>query len=336
MVKASRILYVIFLILLEQSQVVRAAEPSLSGSTAQSVTVADSSSRPDSVARPVPDAVRLAITGGGLVATITALHFYQLNAWWKADRTSFHVIEDADYQSEFDKVGHFFGGYQSSFFFDQAYRWCGLDSAQSSLLGALSGALWEFYVEIEDGFASAWGFSRGDAKSDIAGAAFYLLNQRVPFLHDVRFKWCYTPTTKLTQDHPDIPGQSVTFIEDYGGQTYYLRGDVHAMLPELARPYWPSWLNLAVAVSGYNINTLTGFENRHKAWYVSLDYDLDKIIPESSIGILDFLRRTLGFLHLPAPAYRFYPTPKFFLTFPVSISFDHGLHIGAEPSLGGG
>jgi hypothetical protein len=288
----------------------------------------------DSLVPAGPDLARIAITGGGLVGGITALHIYQLNAWWKADRTAFHVIEDADYQSEFDKVGHIFASYQSSFFFDEAYRWCGLDSAQSSLLGALSGALWEFYIEIEDGFASEWGFSRGDAKSDIAGAAFYLLNQRVPFLRDFRIKWCYTPTTKLTENRPDIPGQSVTFIEDYGGQTYYLRGDIHAMLPESMKSYWPSWLNLAVAVSGYDINVI-GFENRHKAWYVSLDYDMDKIIPESSIGILNFLRRSLGFLHLPAPAFRFYPSPKFFLTFPISISFDHGLHVGVEPSLGG-
>ena len=307
---------------------------SIADSTHTVTRTNDSLAHQDSIAHAGPDMGRIALTGGGLVGGITALHIYQSNAWWSADRSPFHVIEDASYQSEFDKVGHMFGAYYSSFFFDQGYQWCGLDSAQSSLLGALSGALWEFYIETEDGFASAWGFSRGDAKSDITGAAFYLLNQRVPLLRNFRYKWFYFPTSKLTQNQPDIPGQSVTFIEDYGGQTYYLRGDVHAMLPESMKPYWPSWLNLAVAVSGYNINEI-GFDNRHKAWYLSLDYDMDKLIPESSYGFLNFLRRGLGYWHFPAPALRLYPTPKFFLTFPISITFDHGLHIGAEPSLGG-
>ena len=233
-----------------------------------------------------------------------------------------------------------FGAYYSSFFFDQAYKWAGMDSAQSALTGAISGALWEFYVEIEDGYAGAWGFSRGDAKSDITGAAFYLLNQRLPVLKDFRYKWFYFPTSKLTSNQPDIPGQSVTFIEDYGGQTYYLRADIHSMLPDNMKPYWPSWLNLAVAVSGYDINSVdlasgNVFDMRHKAWYISLDYDIDKIFPESSIGILNFLRQSWGYWHFPAPAFRFYLNQHFFLTFPVSFSIDHGLHLTAEPSLGG-
>jgi hypothetical protein len=112
------------------------------------------------------------------------------------------------------------------------------------------------------------------------------------------------------------------------------------MLPDNWKPYWPSWLNLAIGVSGYHINEFDTtaadiFSPRHKAWYLSLDYDIDKLIPESDIGILNFLRRALGYWHFPAPAWRFYPDSHFFLTFPVSISFDHGLHIGAEPSLGG-
>jgi hypothetical protein len=294
----------------------------------------------DSSAAPKLNWARVGVTTGALTGGIVALHVYQANAWWDNNRSQFHVFEDGDYQADFDKVGHIFGAYYSSYFFDYAYRWAGMDSVQATTFGALSGALWEYYVEIEDGFASGWGFSRGDAKSDIAGAAFYLLNQRVPFLRDFRYKWFYFPTTKLTQNQPDIQGQGVTFIEDYGGQTYYLRADVHSMLPDNMKAYWPSWLNLAAAVSGYDINSAdfssgNPFDMRHKAWYISLDYDMDKIIPESSIGILNFLRQSIGYWHFPAPAYRFYPNPHFFLTFPVSFSIDHGLHLTAEPSLGG-
>ena len=283
---------------------------------------------------------RVGITAGTLSAAILALHIYQNNAWWANSRSKFHVIEDADYQADFDKMGHTFGAYYSCFFFDEAYRWAGLDSSQSALFGALSGALFEFYVEIEDGFAQDWGFSRGDAKSDILGASFYLLNQRVPFLRNFRYKWFYTPTSKLIKDKPDIPGQTVNAIEDYGGQTYYLSANVHNMLPEGLQNYWPKWLNLALGVSGYDINSFdigsaNVFDKRQKAWYIALDYDIDRIIPPSSSGFVNFILRGLGYWHFPAPAFRFFPSPKFFWLFPISITFDNGLHIGTEPSLGG-
>ncbi|HEY3875003.1 MAG TPA: DUF2279 domain-containing protein, partial [Candidatus Kapabacteria bacterium] len=278
---------------------------------------------------------------GSLTAAIIALHLYQNSAWWANERSKFHVIEDPSYQADFDKFGHTFGAYYSSYFFDQAYNWAGLDSMQSALFGALSGALFEYYVELEDGFASGWGFSRGDAKSDILGSSFYLLNQRVPFLRNFRYKWFYTPTNKLTKDQPDIPGQTVNAIEDYGGQTYYLSANIHNMLPTDWQAYWPKWLNIALGVSGYNINTIDTLpghaydDERQKAWYIALDYDVDRMIPPSSSGIVNFILHAFGYWHFPAPAWRFYPNPKFFWLFPISISFDHGFSVGADPSLGG-
>ena len=277
---------------------------------------------------------RIGIVGGGIATAFVALHIYQNNAWWASDRASFHVIEDPAYQADFDKFGHTFGAYYSSHFFNEAFLWSGLDSTGASLLGAFSGALYELYVEIEDGFAGKWGFSRGDAKSDILGATFYLLNQRVPFLQHFRYKWFYSPTNKLLKNQPDIPGQTVNFIEDYGGQTYYMSAHIYDMLPVNAQAYWPRWLNLAAGVSGYNIND-PDYAQRRKAWYIALDYDLDKIIPETQSGFLNFLIRGLGYWHFPAPAWRFYPDKKFFWLFPLSFTFDHGFHLGAEPSLGG-
>jgi hypothetical protein len=279
--------------------------------------------------------LRTGVVVGGIASVFTILHIYQSNAWWKDNRTAFHVIEDADYQADFDKFGHAFGGYYTSVFFDASYRWAGMDSARASLMGALSGALYEFYVEMEDGFAGGWGFSRGDAKADLAGATFYLLNQRVPFLRNFRYKWLYTPTNKLLDNHPDVasPGHDVNFIEDYGGQTYYLSANIHGFLPESLQPYWPRWLNVAAAVSGYNIN-YPDFARRHKAWYLALDYDLDRMIPETPWGFLNLVIKGLGYWHLPAPAWRFYPNSEFFWTFPLSITFDHGIHLGAEPSFG--
>ncbi len=270
---------------------------------------------------------RIAIATGGLAAAIGGFHIYQANAWWSNDRTRFHVIEDPDYQADFDKFGHTFGAYYGSHFFDEAFLWSGMDSAQATVFGAFAGALWEFYVEIEDGFAYQWGFSRGDAKSDILGATVYLATKRIPFLRNVSYKIMYFPSEKYLQNKPDIPGQSLNFIEDYGGQSYWLTFDIHGMLPEAAKPYWPSWLNLAAGAGGYNLDSIDssdGFSNifrqRRKAWYIGLDYDLDKLIPESSSGFLNFIRRSLHYLHFPAPAYRVYPDPRLFVLFPFKMT----------------
>jgi len=268
---------------------------------------------------------RFWISNGILVAAIGLLHVYQLNAWWANQRVGFHVIDDVDYKANFDKFGHTFGAYYSSHFFDEAFSWSGFDSAQSQTLGATCGALWELYVEIEDGFARDWGFSRGDALSDFIGAGFFLLRNRTPYLRNLEYKWTYFPSQQFLHGAPDIPGQTLNAIEDYGGQSYWLSFNIDGMLPESARGIWPKWLNLALGVGGWNLDARTpqgynDFAPRRKAYYISLDYDIGRLIPESSIGIINFIRRGLDYWHLPAPAFRISPDPRFFILFPLQMS----------------
>jgi hypothetical protein len=271
------------------------------------------------------DWTKFGIASGSLILAIGALHVYQLNAWWANQRTTFHVIDDVDYKANFDKAGHTFGAYYSSHFFGEAFNWSGFDSAQSDALAATCGLLWELYVEIEDGYARDWGFSRGDAISDFSGAGFYLLRNRIPYLRNLEYKWTYFPSQQLLENKPDIPGQSLNFIEDYGGQSYWLSMNIHGMLPEAAKPYWPEWLNLAVGVAGWNLDARTpdgynDFSKRKKAWLIALDYDIGRLIPESDIGIINFIRRGLDYWHFPAPAYRIYPEPRFYILFPFRMS----------------
>ncbi len=282
--------------------------------------------RVDTSVKPVVKWDRVAISFGSLAAAVGLFHVYQSNAWWKNDRTRFHVIEDPDYQAEFDKFGHTFGAYYSSHFFDEAYTWAGMDSATSTLLAAFSGALWEFYVEIEDGFASQWGFSRGDAKADILGATMFLARNRIPFLRNFQYKWSYFPSNKYLENKPDIPGQSLNFIEDYGGQAYWFCFDIHGMLPEGLKQYWPKWLNLALGASGEYLEPLDNahpdhiFDLRHKAWQISLDYDIGKLLPDWDNGIWQFFKRGIDYWHFPAPAFRFYPEKRFFILYPFRMS----------------
>ena len=262
---------------------------------------------------------KFGIATGALAGAVTALHIYQANAWWNNQRGAFHLYDDPDYKDNFDKAGHAFGAYYSAHFFDEAFTWSGFSRTQSSALAATCAALWELYIEVEDGFARDWGFSRGDAIADLAGAAFYFVNQEVPYMDNFKYKWFYWPSKQMLANKPDIEGQTLTFIEDYAGQSFWLSMNLDGVLPEAAKPYWPDWLNLAVGVADYSLSAPT-FPERKKAWFISLDYDMSKVIPESDIPFLNFIRRGLDYWHFPAPALRISPDPRFFVLFPFRMS----------------
>src|SRR5439155_20560555 len=78
---------------------------------------------------------RVGIATGVLAASITGLHILQNNSWWANDRGPFHIQDDPGYENNFDKFGHAFGGYYTSFFFSEAFAWTGMANAQATLLG---------------------------------------------------------------------------------------------------------------------------------------------------------------------------------------------------------
>jgi hypothetical protein len=274
---------------------------------------------------PKIDGLKFATSVAILGSAIVGVHFIQYNSWWKNQRGNFHVLDDPDYKANFDKFGHAFGAYYAAHFFDEAYTWSGFDSAQSTLLAATSAALFELYVEMEDGFATSWGFSPGDAKADIAGAAFYVFRNRIPFMRNFNYKWTYWPSEQYLEHRPDIPGQAQNFIEDYAGQSYWITANIDGLLPRSAKGVIPNWLNLAFGVGSFSLDakpdsTSHPFETRKKAYYIGIDYDIDKMIPKSDIGILNFIVRALGYWHFPAPALMVSPEVKFYVLFPFRMT----------------
>ncbi|HYM20122.1 MAG TPA: hypothetical protein VEW28_03855, partial [Candidatus Kapabacteria bacterium] len=121
--------------------------------------------------------------------------------------------------------------------------------------------------------------------------------------------------------------QTFNPIDDYGGQSYWLTLDVHRALPQDAKKYWPEWLNLAAGWGAYVTSDQVTSANLNGTaivpqmeFLVGLDFDIERIIPESDIGIINFLRRALSYWHLPAPAYRLHPDPRFFVLFPLKMT----------------
>jgi hypothetical protein len=241
---------------------------------------------------------KLAFVGVGTAGTMAVIHVYQKNAWWSGQRRSFHVVNDWEYALNIDKIGHFYGANLISNLFSSSLQWAGIESKKSLIYGALLGSIFGLYVEFEDGFATDWGFSPGDAGADLLGAWYPVAQEYFPILKNFNFKWSYIPTSQLKS------GKKKIFIDDHEGQTMWLSISVVNFLPEKIRKFYPVFLNLAL---GYGVRDLDGRGGGVREFYISLDYDLEKLPGDGWLWGL--IKKNLNYIHLPAPAIRL--TPKF-------------------------
>ncbi len=239
-----------------------------------------------------------AIMGVSMGAIVTGVHIYQQNAWWKDQRTSFHFTNDNDYALNVDKAGHVLGGAFCSFVAKKSLEWSGVSRDASAVWGSALGALFELYVEVEDGFARDWGFSPGDAYADLIGAAWVLGQHFVPGMEHLQPKFTYYPSKKYRDGlhHGNM-------IDDYEGQTYWMAVHVYGLLPKSMQRWWPEWLALAI---GTSVRNMDDREVTARNIIIALDYDMTKIIPGES-WFMRTLKEALNYLHFPAPAIRISP-----------------------------
>jgi hypothetical protein len=247
---------------------------------------------------------RAAIVGGVLGATVTGIHIYQRNAWWEGQRGPFHFQDDPDYALNVDKAGHFYGGAFGSFLGQKSLEWSGASRSTAVWGGFAMGALFQLYVEFEDGFARDWGFSPGDAYANVLGAAWPVVQHYVPVASHFQPKFSYWPSQALIDG--THPGNA---IDDYEGQTYWMGVHVHGLLPRSWQSYWPKWLGIALGVS---IRNMPHFDPEadpgalQRNLIIALDYDMREIIPGDT-WLLQALKEALNHIHFPSPAIRISP-----------------------------
>lgn len=245
---------------------------------------------------------RLAIVGGSLLAVMTAIHIYQMNGWWKDNRTSFHFQEDLKYGLSVDKWGHFYGGAAAAFVYRNSFAWAGFSEEAALWWGSAASLLFQTYVEVEDGF-STWGFDRVDFAADVAGAAWPIAQHYAPILRNVDFKFSYHPSPELNAaGGSGFRGQKHILFDDYEGQTLWIGLRVHNLLPESARPYWPSWLGVAFGYGARDVLTA----HPYRVYFIGLDLDMTRIIPDDT-AFLRMLGEAMNFIRLPLPAVRISP-----------------------------
>lgn len=260
------------------------------------------------------DLLRASLIGGAYVGMFVSLHFIQREAWWR-ERSPFHFTEEWALHAQIDKFGHFYGSYLQAYMFSHALIESGLDWDAATVYGALLAFLSQTYAEIEDGYSLHWGFSPSDEYANLLGAGFFVAQHYVKALENVVPRWQYVPA-RWSGAAAGPTGNS--FIDDYGSTSLWYAFNVHNMLPEGARDYWPSWLMLSL---GYGVRNADNPRVVAPTRYytLALDYNLVELLPDGC-GFWNWMRQTLNHFKLPSPTIEFGATTRFYLMFPFRMS----------------
>lgn len=247
------------------------------------------------------------VIGAAYTGLIVGLQAQMSSSWWQRGG-SFHIQEDGDYARYLDKAGHFFTGFTMSTIMGDALMECGFDYSTSTWLGASFGLAYMTMVEIQDGYAVTWGFSPSDAISNLTGAAFYAARNLVPELQNVTPRWSYVPASlvgdRATTERP------LTIFDDYNATTFWLNFNVENMLPASLAAHWPDWMTISVGYGCRDYEVRSFLPDGpmlpvKRRMMIGLDYDWLEIIPESSIGAINYIRQGLNYIRLPGPTLEF-------------------------------
>jgi len=268
--------------------------------------------------------------GTSVAAIFIVQHQMQQNTIWK-ETGPFRILEDWQWTWGLDKAGHFFGGYATSYFFTEILLGIGFSWELGTITGAALGLLYTSYVEVLDGFSKDFGFSPTDFYADFAGAGFHLLQYYIPVLQNFNPKFMYVNPAWIGEKHR-MPHDS--FIDDYSAQTFWLSVNVHNLLPEKAKPFWPDWLELTLGYgvfslcapgSGCNTDISIPFSDAaygNRSLLIGLDYNLVKLLPDGG-SFWNWVKQSINmFRLLPAPALQISDRgTNFYLMFPFGIKF---------------
>ena len=245
------------------------------------------------------------LTGLGVVylGTGIGVHIYQRNAWWKDNRTSFHFQNDWEYALWSDKIGHFYAATLLVHAFSAGLEAANFQTEDAMIYGTITALAFQYYVEIEDGFGSNWGFSPGDAISNTLGAGYALAQFYFPYLQNFQFKYSYFPSAKMRNGE-----HKGNIFDDYEGQRHWLSFNMKNLLPDDISNIWPAFLNLAV---GMGSKDLDGIGGGRSEIFIALDFNVLELPLHGKVG--NFVKNTLNYFHLPMPALRVSPDSAFFV-----------------------
>ena len=252
------------------------------------------------------------VVGTAAFYTVTLL---LLRKQWYKKKMPFHTFNDNREWLQMDKVGHVATAYCMSRGGYELMRWSGVDERASILTGGLLALLFQTTLEVYDGHAEGWGFSKGDMVANVAGTALFMGQQFGTGQQVVSLKYGFRKTI-FPPYRPNLLGKTTgqQMLKDYNGQQYWLSVNLASVLP--IGPDFPRWLNLDVGYSGSGMTG--GHENppmidengksltfkRFRQFFLSPDVDLSRINQPDPLQPLPWQRfvGTVQFFKIAAPS----------------------------------
>ena len=243
--------------------------------------------------------MRKNVVAASLIGFSAFTVFVEYQWWWKGEGHKFTVRSTnlVDSHSRgVDKAGHFFTSFFIYSTVNDLLGWSGADESKRVLVSLAVPALHAIIVELGDGF-SRYYFDPNDLAANFLGISYGFLQSKYPFLENFVFKFSYYPSEwSRLNDHWELGA-------DYDGHIYWLSANVHNLLPEVMRVYWPKYLNLAVGYGAKNISRFATGEIR-RSLSIGLDYNLNSFPPFGETWNL--AKHILDKFKLPAPGLRVY------------------------------
>lgn len=241
-------------------------------------------------------------TYGTIVWSAAALAM-EFQWWWKDDyyykQHEFRLQNDGYfYNSSYgvDKLGHMYSSYLIFQFTYDVMKWADFDDETALWSAVAVPASHALAIELGDGF-SKWAFNPSDLYFNSAGIIYGVLQTKYPFLRNFNYKWSYYPSFGGGTNDPDWGPAS-----DYSGHIYWLSVDVHNVLPESLRDYWPKYLNIAFGLGAKNVS-YGDVGTKQRKFAIGLDWNTNAIIPDGDTwGIVKNLINKIRF---PAPGIKF-------------------------------
>ncbi|HEX6161055.1 MAG TPA: DUF2279 domain-containing protein [Thermoanaerobaculia bacterium] len=239
------------------------------------------------------------------VAGNAYLYHYFKNAWWSGEHSD-GFFWNADWDMEFrdqDKFGHMFGGYHLTRIGYAGLRAACVSKRKSLIASATYAALFQLQIEIFDARFKKYGFSYPDLLANTSGQVLAVAQELHPGLKAVKPTFSYRQTRALKNR---LPTSELRPSIDYSGQTYWFSADVNRLLPDAAKPYWPSFIRFSAGHSITDWNDIAGSPIRaRRKILLSLDLDPEKL--PGNAPMWRSIKHTLSYYRFPAPALQIAP-----------------------------
>ncbi|HEY3113402.1 MAG TPA: DUF2279 domain-containing protein [Gemmatimonadaceae bacterium] len=256
------------------------------------------------------NAVRAGV-GSAFIGGNAYLYHYFKKAWWSGERAP-HFFFHADWDQWFrdqDKFGHLLGGYHLARIGYASLREACVSDKKAIFWSAAYAAAFQLQIEIFDGMYKKYGFSYADMIANTAGQALAVMQELNPRTRAIKPTFSYHKTRALMNTENGTIQSELRPSLDYSGQTYWFSADMDRLLPDAAKPYWPSFIRVSV---GHSItdwidpNPPGATQRARRKILLSLDFDPEKL--PGNFPLWRTVKHTLSYYHFPAPALEL--TPK--------------------------